>query len=276
MRRTVLLLTILVVTLVSASGVAWAILNGTLDGDPPGPVTYDLAYDHPYVGHVDGICSGTLISDRVFLTSAHCASIEDDYTAQVKFYRTSSDRTTATSYQGTFHADPGWFNPPKGERYDQHDIAVVTFTTPISPPGVDISKLPRVPPGERWLDSRAKTTKQFTAVGYGDTDDRRYATTVFQSINGTYLTLTQNANNKKGSAGQTCYGDSGGPNFIGAPPGTNYDAQNNIANDGRKIIASTTNTGDTTCGSTNTTFRLDTRPARQFLANYTSQGVALQ
>ena len=52
--------------------------------------------------------------------------------------------------------------------------------------------------------------------------------------------------------GGTCYGDSGGPNFLGT---TN-------------ILAATTITGDSVCGSTNVDYRLDTAAARGFLGHY--------
>ena len=52
-------------------------------------------------------------------------------------------------------------------------------------------------------------------------------------------------NPSKGDGG-TCYGDSGGPNFLGA---TN-------------IVAATTITGDSVCRSTNVDYRLDTPDAR--------------
>jgi len=103
----------------------------------------------------------------------------------------------------------------------------------------------------------------FTAVGYGDTSGysydagvRRYAVSTFKSVDRTYLSLSQNLN--QGSGG-TCYGDSGGPNFFGAPEETN-------------VIAGITITGDTWCKSTNVTLRLDTESVRKFL---TEQGVTV-
>ncbi|HLM78402.1 MAG TPA: trypsin-like serine protease, partial [Rubrobacteraceae bacterium] len=66
MRRSVLLLTLMALTILAASGVAGAIINGQPDGSR-----------HPYVGMVynDGaLCSGTLISPTAFLTAGHCTS----------------------------------------------------------------------------------------------------------------------------------------------------------------------------------------------------------
>jgi hypothetical protein len=56
--------------------------------------------------------------------------------------------------------------------------------------------------------------------------------------------------------GGTCYGDSGGPNFLGSGWGET------------NIVAGTTITGDFMCRSTNVGYRMDTPSARAFLRNY--------
>src|SRR5919107_4726058 len=76
MRRVVLVLTTMALAIVLAGGVAQAIINGELDRGPKA---------HPYVGALVSVppsgefkgqripvCSGTLISARVFLTAGHC------------------------------------------------------------------------------------------------------------------------------------------------------------------------------------------------------------
>jgi hypothetical protein len=57
-------------------------------------------------------------------------------------------------------------------------------------------------------------------------------------------------------ASGTCYGDSGGPNFLGAGA--------TEAN----IVAATTITGDAMCRATNVDYRMDTPSARAFLSRY--------
>ena len=52
--------------------------------------------------------------------------------------------------------------------------------------------------------------------------------------------------------GGTCYGDSGGPNFLGSTD----------------IVAATTVTGDTPCRATNVDYRMDTASARAFLQQF--------
>ena len=56
--------------------------------------------------------------------------------------------------------------------------------------------------------------------------------------------------------GGTCYGDSGGPNVLGAG-----DSETDI-------VAAITITGDFMCRATNVDYRLDTPSARAFLAQY--------
>ena len=69
------------------------------------------------------------------------------------------------------------------------------------------------------------------------------------ATNKTWLRISMNASTGNGG---TCYGDSGGPNFLG---------QTNV-------IAAITITGDAVCRATNVTYRLDTESARSFLSRY--------
>jgi hypothetical protein len=69
------------------------------------------------------------------------------------------------------------------------------------------------------------------------------------STNKTWLRISMNPATGDGG---TCYGDSGGPNFLGTTD----------------IIAAITITGDAVCRATNVDYRLDTTSARDFLAQY--------
>jgi len=84
-------------------------------------------------------------------------------------------------------------------------------------------------------------------------DAREYSVGTLNSVTKSYLRISQNPATGNGG---TCYGDSGGPNFLGA--GAAETA----------IVASTTITGDANCKSTNVTYRLDTTSARAFLKDY--------
>ena len=80
----------------------------------------------------------------------------------------------------------------------------------------------------------------------GDSNQRMVATGTFNALGPAWLHISQNPATGNGG---TCYGDSGGPNFLGASA----------------VIAGITVTGDRWCRSTNVTFRLDTPAARDFL-----------
>lgn len=115
--------------------------------------------------------------------------------------------------------------------------------------------------------NRVDKDQKFTAVGYGGNepvnqpggpvigylDIRQYSVSSLNAVDKAWLRLSQNP--AKGDGG-TCYGDSGGPNFLGA-------GQNET-----NIVASITITGDALCKATNVTYRLDTEPAREFLGQF--------
>ena len=80
-------------------------------------------------------------------------------------------------------------------------------------------------------------------------DVRGVATGTLNATNKNWLRISMNP--AKGDGG-TCFGDSGGPNFLGTS----------------NVVAATTITGDSVCRSTNVDYRLDTPAARTFLATY--------
>jgi hypothetical protein len=80
---------------------------------------------------------------------------------------------------------------------------------------------------------------------------RRYALQSFLSLQKSWLTL--NMNPSTGSGG-TCYGDSGGPHFLGGVTSN--------------LLVSITVTGDAMCRATDKTYRLDTASARAFLDDF--------
>jgi V8-like Glu-specific endopeptidase len=236
-------------TIVAASG---AITYGSPDGN-----------GHPEVGALlaqqafsDGTwveCSGTLIAPRVFLTAAHC----DEGVSRVEVtFESSFDRATGATYWGTWHADPS-FNQKQS---DPHDLAVVVLDNPVR--GIQPARLPQA-------DSLSGLSgdQKFTPVGYGAqsvtsgpggktfhyADVRYFATGTLNTVTKSWLRISQNPSTGNGG---TCYGDSGGPNFLGA------------GSTETNIVAGTTITGDTPCRSTNVDYRLDTVSARAFLGQY--------
>jgi len=230
------------------AGTASAITNGGPDGNA-----------HPWVGALlaqqafsDGTweeCSGTLISPTVFLTAEHC----DEGVSRVAVtFDSVYDSATGTTHWGTWHGDPLYDQAQS----DPHDVAVVVFDKPVK--GITPARLPAA----GSLDS-LEPGDAITSVGYGAQsvtsgpggkifhyqDVRYVATGSVTTLTQTWLKASQNASTGDGG---TCYGDSGGPNFVGS---TN-------------IVAATTITGDTACRSTNVDYRMDTPSARGFLKDY--------
>jgi secreted trypsin-like serine protease len=236
-----------------AATAAQAITYGQADGNR-----------HPMVGALVGTfdgetypyCSGTLISPTVFLTAAHCEIETNDVSVTFDEVYTSK----AKLYSGTFHANPA-YTPSQN---DPGDLAVVVFDRPIR--GITPAQLPTAGLLDAMkADGTLNGSTQFTSVGYGGQevpkgkpeltyeDAREFSVGTFSALGPGYLRLSQN---QATGDGGSCYGDSGGPNFLGA--GATETT----------TIAGTTITGDVWCKSTNVTQRLDTAAARAFLGSY--------
>jgi hypothetical protein len=266
MRKVMFISLLAAVVLLGTGQAAYAITYGEPDGTA-----------HPEVGAViaerDGvkraICSGTLISPTVFLTAAHCTAyleslgIPNDQ-IWVSFDIDVDPITSATKlYQGHWVTNPDY----NQRQSDPGDLAVILFATPIS--GRTPAALPSAGLFDQMKASGTLNGQRFTAVGYGvhepeigggpptfPFDGQRWrAVSEFSALNDAWLRLSQNDATNDGG---TCYGDSGGPNFLGAGA------------DETTTIAAITVTGDAMCLATNTTYRLDTAPARAFLGGYVS------
>jgi hypothetical protein len=140
-----------------------------------------------------------------------------------------------------------------------HDLAVVLLDAPAA--GIAPAQLPTA----NLLDQLNLPSQTFTAVGYGTLREikqtgpnafffdgvRRYVEQTFLALHTSWLMLDMNPST---GSGGTCYGDSGGPHFVGGP---NSNLEVSIAV-----------TGDTACRATDTTYRLDAPSAGDFLGNY--------
>ncbi|SET55508.1 Trypsin [Nonomuraea wenchangensis] len=231
---------------------AAAITNGSADGDAH-PEVGAMVADRPHADGTWTYCTGTLVSPTVFLTAAHCGE-KGQKTAKVTF--SSQYKPGSALHSGRFIPDPR-FN----DKSDLHDMAVVVFDQPVT--GIRPAQLPAPGLLDR-LKAEGKLT-QFTPVGYGSlapakkareevyhyTDTRNQATISYKGMSKRWLNLSMSVK----SDGSTCFGDSGGPNFLGGP-------------DSHLLVATSISGADDACKGTNYDYRLDSQSARTFLGKY--------
>lgn len=215
--------------------------------------------DYPYVGlmvaFVDGSpawrCSGTFVSPQLYVTAGHCTfgadHVEIWLAHNVEDYRAEYDYPWDGDVSGTPYTHESY----NDAAFYMYDLGVVVIDRGPKP------KLDRygVLPEYDQLDSLSQGA-QFTAVGYGLQESypteadwktvadlyRMIAYPQLLQINGGIvgsdsLLLSNNAN-----TGGTCFGDSGGPNFIGDSP----------------VIGGVTSFGmNGTCAGTGGVYRID-------------------
>lgn len=240
-----------ILVLAFAAG-ANAITNGAPDGNGHQEVGALLA-QHAFSDGTWEECTGTLIAPRVFLTAEHC----DEGVSRVAVtFDSSYVYPTGTTYWGTWHGDPNYSQ----KQSDPQDLAVVVLDQSVT--GITPARLPKA---GSLAAVNGRTT--FTSVGYGAqavtngpggktyhyADVRYFAVGTLNALTPSWLRISMNPSTGNGG---TCYGDSGGPNFLGSGSGET------------NIIAGTTITGDTPCRSTNVDYRLDTPSARSFLGQF--------
>jgi hypothetical protein len=206
---------------------ALAVTDGELDGNR-----------HPYVGlmvaqDAEGNpmwrCSGTLLSPTLFLTAGHCteapaAHVEIWFDADVESGIPANGYPFTGQASGTPHTHPS-YNPNAFSRYD---LGVVVLDAPVVMS--EYGALPQLNELDRLAKRRGQQDVTFTAVGYGLQESfptaaafqennqrvRMLATPHLLQINvpgftGDFSLLLSNNH----ATGGTCFGDSGGPNFIG-------------------------------------------------------------
>jgi len=222
-------------------------------------------------GQIFPICSGTMITPNVFLTAAHCTSFYTQELApegdvayvsldqSIPFGALTSSKTELLSVAHVVS------NPNYNQaQSDSGDIGVLILDRNVR--GVTPATLPSCGLLDQLAAQNGLKTATFTNAGYGVQNrvvgggvpffqdlnpvPRMFSFSSFNSLNGGYMRLSQN--NSTGNGG-TCFGDSGGPNFLTL--------------NGQQLIVSITITGDTACRSTNVVYRLDTVSAQGFLAS---------
>jgi hypothetical protein len=228
---------------------AEAITNGTPDDGTYSMVGMMVAQDE--TGEPLWRCSGSLISPTVFITAGHCTSDEQGGSvAHVElFFETTYGFTSDVFLEDVSDfeqvGDPSC-ESDEGERYDfypctgeytgtaythpaydpalfpLHDLGVVILDQP-----VELEQYAELPGADELLAWKSGTKQDFTSVGYGlqeaypgaagkdlaenirTVSSPRLVKADSPSLYPDHLLLSNNAD-----TGGTCYGDSGGPNFL--------------------------------------------------------------
>jgi hypothetical protein len=229
-RAAVLLLATMALAILLAGGVAQAIINGELDRGPNAHPYVGALVSVPPFGEFKGqripICSGTLISARVFLTAGHCTDTiaEENLPTYVSLdptYEAGSSRLI----RGTAHTHPKYCLPtkevvcaPKFPEYPLYDVGVVVLDEPVS-----MATYGALPEAALLVDTLDEG-QRLTIVGYGvrsDLDpssgDRHRATVrLLNTTNAAFgdMFVKTSGVGIGGEGEGSCKGDSGGPLFL--------------------------------------------------------------
>jgi secreted trypsin-like serine protease len=233
------------------------VTDGELDGN-----------GHPYVGLMSAHdaegkhlwrCSGTLLSPTLFLTAGHCTAADGDVVpvrVEIWFDADVESGIPENGYPDTGDVGGTPFTHPQYDpnAFFLYDLGVVVLDKPVKKKKYGV--LPKQDQLDDLARRRGKQDLTFTAVGYGLQKSfpdaaswkdqalkvRMVARPKLNQINSAYtgdfsILLSNNAH-----TGGTCFGDSGGPNFIGTS----------------NVIGGVTSYGNNdTCAGTGGVYRVD-------------------
>jgi V8-like Glu-specific endopeptidase len=227
MAKNALLVGVLVLaTVVIAINPIAAVTDGELDGNR-----------HPYVGLMvaqaaNGTplwrCSGTLLSATLFLTAGHCT---ESPAAHVEIWFDADVESGIPGNGYPFKGDAGG-TPFTHPNYDPRAFFLYDLGVVVLKKGIAMSEygaLPRLNVLDKLSERRGLQDVTFTAVGYGLQQSfpdqasflahnqrvrmlaRPHLLQINTGFTGDFSILLSNNH----ATGGTCFGDSGGPNFIG-------------------------------------------------------------
>jgi Trypsin len=256
----------IVASLLLASGNA--ALGQTGDAQPDGN-------GHPNVGAfllprlADGslrvICTGTLVTPRVFLTASHCTAFalsqgftETWITFDPNFGTDPHHNIFSTPYHGKIVQNPDYKQPYHS------DASLILLDKPVK--GITPAKIAPLGFLDGLQDAGTIKTTEYLNVGYGSAEQlvvptvgptfpfdgiRKWTISGFHALDPKYIHLNQNLHQDYSGTG---YGDSGGPTFVRTANGL--------------VIVSVVSTGDVPCWATSVNQRVDIDDIQTFLAPY--------
>ena len=265
MKRLVAIAAVVASLLLSSGNSA---LGQTGDAQPDGGA-------HPNVGAFllprlsDGslriICSGTLVTPRVFITASHCTAFavsqrftETWVTFDPNFGTDAAHNIFETPYHGKIVHNPAYKQPYHA------DVSLILLDKAVK----NITPAKIAPRGflDGLRDAGTIRTTDYLNVGYGTAEQlvvptvgptfpfdgiRKWTISGFYALDPDYIHLNQNL--QQGYSG-TGYGDSGGPTFV--------------QTSGGPVVVSVVSTGDVPCYATSVNQRIDTDDSQDFLAPY--------
>jgi len=274
-KKTIFALFAVLVLLAVAIIPAGAVTDGELDGEGHPNVVLILM-------EVNGApafrCSGTMIAPTYVLTAGHCAGAPGEFSGMRIF--TESDVEAGRGITNNYPFGGGdysieavrWAAHPEYPNYAFifNDVCMTELAEPYDPGGGSgvFGTLPAVDSLDQYKTKRGQNRLTFTSVGYGlqasyptpamflasNTRTRYVAHPRLLQINvpgftGDFSLLLSNNH----STGGTCFGDSGGPNFLGD---TN-------------IVAGVTSFGiNGNCAGTGGVFRMDRQNVQDFVYGF--------
>jgi hypothetical protein len=258
----------------TCAGPALAIDNGMPDRDAH-PNVGLLAFDVDGGGETPpfALCTGSVVSDSVFLTAAHCITAIPDAQWVVTLDGGGPDDPVAPpgffpddfpfAVTGPVYRSIGAVvHPDFDARLHENDLAVVLF-----PDGTFAHVTPvELPPAGLLDDLAARgglVGQTLTLVGYGTDAEvgppryffhgyRQTATAPIQALTPRWLRIQQTPDAT--GQGSLCLGDSGSPQFLGGSDSN--------------LVISVFSHHATTCRGTSRAQRLDTPSAQEFLTEF--------